>query len=121
MGKIPKESTKLIDKIIEAIEKKKGSEIVSLDLREIPESICDFFIICSGDVPPHVKAIAEEVEYLVKKDLKALTSHREGYENLEWVILDYFDIVVHVFQKEKRDFFKLEELWSDAKMTEHSS
>ena len=103
--------------VIEGMKNIKANEIVSLNLKEIETAVCDYFIICQGDVPPHVKAIAEEVEHLVKKTHKENAFHKEGYENLEWVVLDYFDIIIHVFNKEKRGFFNLEGLWSDAKLT----
>ena len=117
MAKISTDRKKVIETIVRAIQEKKGEKVISLDLRDITESICDYFIICQGDVSPHVKAIAEEVEHLVKKTHKENAFHKEGYENLEWVVLDYFDIIVHVFNKEKREFFNLEGLWSDAKLT----
>ena len=115
--KKPRARRRIINCIIKAIQDKKGGDIVSLDLRDLPEAICDFFIICSGDSKPQIKAIAEEVDMKLKKTYKEIPFHREGITNLEWVILDYFDIIVHVFEKEKRAFYKLDELWSDAKLT----
>jgi len=115
--KKPRARRRIINSIVEAIQDKKGEDIISLDLRDIPEAICDFFIICSGNSKPQIKAITEEIDMKVKETHKENPYHREGITNMEWVILDYFDIVVHVFEKEKRAFYKLDELWSDAKLT----
>ncbi len=92
---------------------KKGVEIVLLDLREIAVSPARFFVICSGNVPSHVNAIADSVFEVIKKATGQNPRKMEGYNNAEWVLLDYFDVMVHVFQKEKREFYKLEELWAD--------
>ncbi len=92
---------------------KKGVDIVLLDLREIAVAPARFFVICSGNVPSHVNAIADSVFEVVKKATGQNPRKMEGYNNAEWVLLDYFDVMVHVFQKEKREFFKLEELWAD--------
>ena len=115
--KKPRARRKIINCIVEAIQDKKGGDIVSLDLRDLPEAICDFFIICSADSKPQIKAIAEEINMKVKKDHNEIPFQKEGITNLEWVIIDYFDIIVHIFEKEKRAFYKLDELWSDAKLT----
>ena len=98
--KKPRARRRIINCIIEAIQDKKGGDIVSLDLRELPEAICDFFIICNGDSKPQIKAIAEEIGMKVKKTHNEIPFHREGITNLEWVILDYFDIIVHFHSKE---------------------
>ena len=84
---------------------------------KIEESVCDYFIITDGDSKPQVKAIMEEIAKMVKSSTGEGPWKKEGIENLEWVILDYFNIVVHVFIKDKRPFYNIEELWSDAKMT----
>jgi ribosome-associated protein len=115
--KKPRARRRIINSIVEAIQDKKGEDIISLDLRDLPEAICDFYIICSGNSKPQIKAIAEEIDMKVKKAHKEYPYHREGITNMEWVILDYFDIIVHVFEKDKRAFYKLDELWSDAKLT----
>lgn len=100
--------------IIKSIQEKQGSDVVCLDLRDINEAITDYFIICHADSTVQVKAISDEINRQVKEQTGQYSSHTEGYENLEWVLLDYIDIVVHVFYHQRRDFYKLEELWSDA-------
>ncbi|MCH8331799.1 MAG: ribosome silencing factor [Bacteroidetes bacterium] len=109
------------DLIIQSIQDKKGQRIVSLDLRNINESITDYFIICEADSTIQVKAIAENIVEKVHELTGVNPSHKEGFENLEWVLLDYFDTVVHVFHKTTREFYKLEELWSDVPTTEYES
>ncbi len=103
-----------VNYIIEGIEEKKGLEIVCLDLSKFNIAICDYFIICHGTSRTHVGAIAESVEEFVKKHTGCFPSRREGVTNAEWILLDYLDVVVHVFQEEVRDHYKLEDLWADA-------
>jgi ribosome-associated protein len=103
--------------ILEAIREKKGHQIVSIDLSEVENSICDFFIICHGESVTQVGAITESIEKKLKKEALIRAHHVEGLQNSQWVLLDYFDILVHVFQEEFRSFFKLEELWADGKVT----
>ena len=107
-------SAMLAEMIEKAIQEKKGIDIVKLNLAGIPNSITDYFVICSGSSRSQVEAIAEEVQFEVKKAVGALVWHKEGYENSEWILLDYFDVVVHVFQPEAREFYQLEKLWADA-------
>jgi ribosome-associated protein len=104
----------LHDIIIESIQDKKGEEIVSLDLREVHDAACDFFIICHASVGVQIKTIAEHIIDTVKEKTGQSPFHKEGFANLEWVLIDYVDIVVHVFLKQKREFYQLEELWADA-------
>jgi len=106
----------LVKGIVQGIQKKKGNEIVKVDLTELENAFCRFFIICHGNSSRQVSAIAESVEETVKNNLAEKVWHREGIENAHWVLLDYGDIVVHIFQKEFRDFYNLEELWADAKL-----
>ena len=108
----------LSDAIVEAMQNKKAGNIISLDLRNLNNRYVDKFIICHGDNDRQVEAIAKEVEEHVRKTLNDKPWHREGYENREWILLDYVNIVVHVFLKEKRDFYAIEELWGDAELTE---
>ena len=103
--------------ILDAIKEKKGHQIVSIDLREVENSICDFFIICHGESTTQVSAIAESIERKLKEEAHVRAHHVEGMQNSQWVLLDYFDILVHVFQEEYRSFYKLEELWADGKIT----
>ena len=108
----------LSDAIVEAMKNKKAGNIISLDLRNLNNRYVDKFIICHGDNDRQVEAIAKEVEEHVRKTLDDKPWHREGYENREWILLDYVNIVVHVFLKEKRDFYAIEQLWGDAELEE---
>lgn len=103
--------------ILEAIKEKKGHEIVSIDLSEVENSICDCFIICHGESVTQVGAITESIERKLKEEVLIKAHHVEGLQNSQWVLLDYFDILVHVFQEEFRAFYRLEELWADGKVT----
>ncbi|HXH19410.1 MAG TPA: ribosome silencing factor [Chitinophagales bacterium] len=105
--------------IVDAILDKKGEEVVSLDLRKIGDAVTDIFIICHATSKVQVKAIADNVDRKVKQILGENPWHSEGFENFEWVILDYIDIVVHVFIKEKRNYYQLEDLWQDAERTDY--
>jgi ribosome-associated protein len=104
----------LTDTIVEAMQEKKAKRITSLDLRKLDSRVVDKFIICHADNDRQVEAIARNVEDEVKKKLNDRPWHKEGYENREWILLDYVNIVVHVFLGEKRDFYAIEELWGDA-------
>jgi len=108
----------LITTIISGIEEVKGKEITILDLREIENTVCDYFIICEGTSNTQVSAIVNSVQKLVSKALKDKPWHVEGMDNQEWVLMDYVNVVVHVFQKHIRDFYDIESLWGDAKTTE---
>jgi len=103
--------------ILEAIKEKKGHEIVTIDLSEVENSICDCFIICHGESVTQVGAITESIERKLKEEVLIKAHHVEGLQNSQWVLLDYFDILVHVFQEEFRAFYRLEELWADGKVT----
>ena len=111
--KITKNS-KLFKSIIAAIQEKKGENIVSLDLRKIPEAVADFFIVCEGTSQPQVKAIADNIEEKVKENCGENVFHKEGFQSLQWVLVDFVNIVVHIMQPETRNFYSLEEMWSDA-------
>jgi ribosome-associated protein len=102
--------------IIEAIREKKGHQIVTIDLTEVENSICDIFIICHGESVTQVDAIADSIERKMKKEGSIRAHHVEGLQNSQWVLIDYFDILVHVFLEEYREFYKLEELWADGKV-----
>ena len=118
MGKktMKRESDVLAKAIIKVIKQHKGKEVVSLDLREIETAICDFFIICHGTSSTHLSSIVDNVRKDVSKLMKEKPWHTEGKSNKEWILMDYFDVVVHVFNQEKRDFYKLENLWADAQI-----
>lgn len=107
----------LIANIIAGIEEVKGSDIQILDLREIENTVCDYFIICSGNSNTQVNAITQSINKTTSKKLKEKPWHIEGTENAEWVLMDYVSVVVHVFQKHIREFYNIEELWGDAKTT----
>jgi ribosome-associated protein len=110
-------SEALSDAIVSAIEEKKGNDIVLMDLRQVDGAVCDFFVICDAGSNTQIKAIADSVVKEVRTNIADRPWHTEGLTNCEWVLLDYSNVVVHIFLKEKREFFKLEELWADAKIT----
>ena len=116
MGKktVVRKSDVLVKAIIDSIKQHKGKEVISLDLRGIETAICDFFIICHGTSNTHIASIAENIRKEISKQMKEKPWHTEGEANKEWVLMDYFNVVVHIFNKEKRDFYKLEDLWADA-------
>ncbi len=106
--------------IIDCIQAKKGSDILQINLTGTDNSVCEFFIIAHGDSNTQVKAIASHIEDYLKQQHNIRPLHSEGYENAQWVLLDYNTIVVHIFQQEIREYYKLEELWEDAEF-EHIS
>ena len=105
--------------IVEGIRDKKGKNIIQLDLRKLAGAPADFFIICQGDSNTHVNAISDSVYKKVKDELQTAPAHTEGSSNATWVLMDYFTTVVHVFHPETRHFYELENLWSDAEVTEY--
>ncbi len=113
-------SSKIFKAIIHAIQEKKGSHIISLDLRKIPEAVADFFIICEASSTTQVKAIADYVQEHVKNTAKDTPYRHEGQQAAQWVLIDYVNVVVHVMLPETRKFYKLEEMWSDAGSDEHN-
>lgn len=112
-------NSKLFKTIINAILERKGENIVSLDLRKIPEAISDFFIVCEATTNTQVKAIGDAVQDDVKALLNELPFKTEGYDHAKWILVDFVNVIVHVMQPETRRFYKLEEMWSDAPMVEH--
>ena len=117
MSEKEKNSDQLIAQIIKGIEEVKGNDIDILDLREIENTVCDYFIICNGTSNTQVNAIVNSIQKTVSKSLKDKPWHIEGSENAEWVLMDYVNVVVHVFQKHIREFYDIESLWGDAKIT----
>jgi len=107
----------LIAQIIKGIDDVKGEDIQLLDLRELENTVCDYFIICSGNSNTQVKAISGSIQKIVSKSLKDKPWHIEGEMNAEWVLMDYVNVVVHVFQKQIREYYDIESLWGDAKIT----
>lgn len=111
----------LIANIIKGIEAVKGENTTILDLREIDNTPCDYFIICDGNSNTQVNAIAGSIQKIVSKELHDKPWHVEGEVNAEWILMDYINVVVHVFQKSIREFYNLESLWGDAKITNINS
>jgi ribosome-associated protein len=107
----------LLADIIKGIEEVKGNDIDILDLRAIDTAVCDYFVICNGNSNTQVNAIVSSIQKVVSKDLKDKPWHIEGADNAEWVLMDYVNIVVHVFQKHIREYYSIESLWGDAKIT----
>jgi ribosome-associated protein len=116
MVKAKSEEESLIDEIIFGIEDVKGIEVNIMDLSKITNTVCKFFILCTGTSNTHVAAIANSVRKNVSKKLKEKPFSTEGIENQEWVLIDYVDVVVHIFQSEIREFYDIENLWCDAKI-----
>ncbi|MEO8761526.1 MAG: ribosome silencing factor [Bacteroidia bacterium] len=112
-----KHSNPLLDSIIDGLEERKAKNITILDLSNIKNRSFDYFVIADAESSTHVDSIASSVEETVKKQLDERPFHTEGWENAEWILLDYVDIMVHVFQQQTRDFYRLEELWADAEIT----
>ncbi|MCF6167898.1 ribosome silencing factor [Lutibacter sp.] len=111
----------LIAVILKAIDEVKGLDIQLLDLREIENTVCDYFIISTGTSNTHVNSISGAIQKRVGKLSKEKPWHVEGEGNAEWILLDYVNVVVHVFQKHIRDYYDIESLWGDAKITEIAS
>jgi len=120
MTKIEKTEDKLVPAIINALKEKKAKRITVLDLRQLEQAVCDFFVICNAESTTHVNAIADSVEYFTKKEQNEKPWHVEGKENASWVLLDYSNVVVHIFQDESRAFYDIEEFWADAVRVDYS-
>ncbi len=121
MAKRKSNADELISKIISGVEDVKGIDLSLLDLRDIENTVSSYFIVCSGSSNTHVNAIVRSVQKTVSKGLREKPFHTEGLENSEWVLIDYVNIVVHVFQKHIREYYNIEELWGDAKTTQIAS
>ena len=117
----PNPTEALNELIVDSIQDIKGKNVVKLDLRRLDEAPADFFIICEGDSNTQVKAISDNIHKRLKEEAGQRPFHSEGKQNAQWICLDYFTTVVHVFYKETRKFYELEELWSDAKFTEYTN
>lgn len=116
MGKELVSTEILLEQIIEGIKNVKGREIVNIDLSQLEHSICSYFVVCHGESNTQVSAIADSVERTLKERLSVKVFHKEGYENSQWILMDYGNVLVHIFQKPYRDFYRLEELWGDGKL-----
>lgn len=112
-------SEQLSEVVVKGMQEMKAEDIVLMDLRSVKNAVADFFVICSGNSDTHIDAIAESVDHEVNKTDGQNPWHREGYNNKVWVLLDYVDVVVHVFKHENREFYSLESLWGDAKITSY--
>ena len=106
----------LLETIIEGIQELKGINTAILDLKKIETAVCKYFVICSGTSNTHVSSITDSVKKIVSKEIQEKPWHIEGLNTSEWVLIDYSDIVVHVFQEQTRDFYRLEDLWGDAEI-----
>lgn len=109
----------LFKTIIETIKNKKGKEIVSIDLHKIENSVCDYFIICTGSSTTQINAIAEEIREKTIEIADTEVDHIEGLKNTNWILMDYLSIVAHIFLSDKRKFYQLEDLWADAIISKH--
>ncbi|WP_417361916.1 ribosome silencing factor [Galbibacter sp.] len=107
----------LITFILKGIEEVKGKDISILDLRDIENTVCDYFIICNGTSNTQVNAIVNSIQKTVSREIKDKPWHVEGTDYAEWVLMDYVNVVVHVFQKHIREYYDIEGLWGDAKLT----
>ena len=118
MQKIEKDNLPdLKELILEGIKQKKGKDIVILDFEKIESAVCQYFIVCHGSSNTQTDAIAGSIEKLVKENVGTRPWHKEGYENSQWILLDYGEAIVHIFQEEYRQHYKLEDLWADAEIT----
>ena len=120
-NKIEIPSTDISTFVVHGIQEKKGNEIVRLDLRNIHSSVADFFVICHAESSTQIRAIADSVEEEVYKATGQEPSRKEGLTHAEWVILDYSDVVVHIFKTDKRAFYGIEDLWGDAEVKFYQS
>ena len=116
--KIDNDSEVLCNSIVEGMKELKANDIVVLDMRDISSAVCDFFIICSGDSSTHVDGVCNSVIRQTRKEIKQRPWNIEGQNTSQWVLIDYVDVVAHVFSKETRAFYDLEDLWADAKRTD---
>ncbi len=110
-----KYNKQLVESIVEGMQDVKAHDIVVMDMREIPNAITDYFVVCHGDSNTQVEAIARSIEEETFESLRDKPWHREGIENSQWVLIDYVNVVAHVFYKEAREFYDIEGLWADAK------
>ena len=119
MGKKLDKTNILLENIINVIKDAKGKNIISLDLRKIESAICKHFIICTGTSNTHVNSIENKIIKTISKELGEKPRHTEGNNIREWILMDYYDIIVHVFQEKTREFYNIEDFWGDAKFTNY--
>lgn len=120
MSKKHVSTDQLITTILKGVDELKGEDIQLIDLREIDNTICDYFVVCSGNSNTHVSAISGSIQKIVGKEAKEKAYHIEGESQANWILLDYVHVIVHVFQKPMRDLYDIEGLWGDAKITKIS-
>ncbi|MCA1751887.1 MAG: ribosome silencing factor [Cryomorphaceae bacterium] len=108
------DTSKLVDSVVRGIQEVKGKEICTVDLRQLNSAVTDYFVICHGTSDTQVDAISRAVQKQVYNETGDEPSHKEGMNSSEWILLDYFDVVVHIFKEETRQFYNLEKLWADA-------
>lgn len=113
------DSEKLSEMIVAGMQEKKAENIVRLDLRNVKGAVTDFFVICSGNSDTQVQAIADSVEHFTKEKINERVWHSEGYQTGQWVLLDYVNVVAHIFLRDNRSYYGLEELWADAPVTKY--
>ena len=111
-------SKELSKVVVKGMQEKKAEKIVMLNLNKVQNSIADYFVICTGTSDTHVDSISESIEMEVSKNTQQNPWHKEGKQNKEWILLDYVDVVVHIFKRESRSFYSLEDLWGDAELVE---
>lgn len=112
--KVKTASEMLASIAVQGIFEKKGEDVVQIDLRSIKNAVADFFIVCHGTSRAQVEAIADSVQMEIKKAVGLNVWKKEGFENAEWILLDYVDVVIHIFQEANRKYYRLEDLWADA-------
>ncbi|MBD1385278.1 ribosome silencing factor [Mucilaginibacter rigui] len=120
-SKVINESAYISELAIHGMQEKKGNDLVRLDLRNINSSVADYFVICHADSATQVKAIAHSVEEEIYKAIQQNPWRKEGLEHGEWILLDYIDVVIHIFRTDKREFYGVEDLWGDAEIKSYKS
>jgi ribosome-associated protein len=115
------QDTQLLDAIVQGIQEVKGKDIVVLDLNNVPNTVCGYFVVCHGDSATQVESIARSVEEFTRKLAGEKAWHTEGERNAEWILLDYISVVVHIFHRDKRSYYALEDLWGDAARREYEN
>jgi len=116
MPKKKNETELLVEAVVDGMLEKKGHEIAVMNFNKIANTFCDYFVVCHGSSRVQVQAIAESVEEQVYKKMNLKNPRKEGAQNAEWILLDYFNVIVHVFLEEARSFYKIESLWADAEI-----
>jgi ribosome-associated protein len=119
-AKLKNPTDELTELAIKGLQEKKGHEITCLDLRQLKTAVTDMFIVCHGDSTTQVDALARSAEEIIYKETGENPVYKEGAENSQWILLDYINVVIHIFQKEIRDYYGIERLWADAQVRQVS-